>query len=40
MVSVLLIICLSNALTIVIVGRVYNDTESPSHNHQGDDAVT
>ena len=39
MVSVLLIICLSNALIIVMVGRVYNDTESPSHNHQGDAVV-
>jgi hypothetical protein len=39
MVSVLLIICLSNALIIVMVGRVYNDAESPSHNHQGDAVV-
>ena len=27
MVSVLQIICLSNAVIIVMVGRVYNDTE-------------
>ena len=39
MVSVLLIICLSNALIIVMVGRVYNDAVSPSHNHQGDAVV-
>ena len=39
MVSVLLIICLSNALILVMVGRVYNDTESSSHNHQGDAVV-
>ena len=31
MVSVLLIICLSSALIIDMVGRVYNATESPSH---------